>query len=345
MIKTILSSLMVSFLFLAPTSLHAEEGFNYSYMPKRIYQNQLFPVTIIDTTGSSNTVFTFDKSSTIQPLEKKPLVVRNGDDTFYTFYFKASQDDVMIPELFISSDGGEYSLEAQTIALKVLGESPKNFSHILAANMKIKNYQVSNYDTKNNMLSLSIEAYEANLEDISLDNIETGKEDLRRDGAKASIDFFIILPTKQKKLEFNYFNTTKKKFITLTTPVELQDASVAAQTNLNLKEDVFERLKRYTLIFFTLFFMLMFLWKRDIFYLIIGFLSLVMLMTFYTPHEKICIKQGAPLYILPTQTSTIGTKIKEKSETMVLGEYGDYKKVKYKKGVIGWIKNEDICNN
>ena len=68
-------------------------------------------------------------------------------------------------------------------------------------------------------------------------------------------------------------------------------------------------------------------------------------MNMRTPlHKKICISQGAPLYILPTQTSTISTKIDAELDTLLLGNREGYKKVEYKEGIIGWIKNEDLCD-
>ena len=93
------------------------------------------------------------------------------------------------------------------------------------------------------------------------------------------------------------------------------------------------------------FFFLMFLIKRDFFYLVLGVVSLITLLTFYIPHKKICVKQGAPLYLLPTHTSTIGTKVDEDFETSLLGEREEFLKIEYKHGVIGWIKNEDLCEN
>jgi energy-coupling factor transporter transmembrane protein EcfT len=117
------------------------------------------------------------------------------------------------------------------------------------------------------------------------------------------------------------------------------------QTDLNPQEDSFELLKKYTFMFFVSFFFLMFLIKRDFFYLVLGVVSLITLLTFYIPHKKICVKQGAPLFILPTETSTMSTKINTQLETMLLGEHENYKKVEYEKGLIGWIKDEDICNN
>jgi len=333
--------------FTMTTLLTAQDEYRYSYMPKKVYEHQVFPVTLIDTTErNDHPKFQFDESSSVQPLFKNPLTVRNGNDTFYTFYFKAAKVDMRIPRLFIVSDNVDISLDPQIIPLASFKKRSKAFCSVLAANMKIKNYQVSNYDTKNHMVTLSIEAYEANLEDISLQTIEeSGVEEIKRDNAKVTAEFYVILPRTQKELSFDYFNTIKKRFITLKIPVELPNASVTTQSDLNPKVDAFERLKRYTLIFFALFFIIMFLWKRDFFYLVLGVVSLITLMTFYIPHKKICVKQGAPLYILPTQTSTIGTRIENKTETMLLGERGEFKKVEYKKGMIGWIKNEDLCKN
>jgi len=342
-----MSALRSAWLFLAvvfafTTLLSAQNEFKYSYMPKKVYENQLFPVTIVGTDDSSTLMF--DTSSIIQPLFTKPLKVKNGNDVFYTFYFKASKVDVRIPRLFMSSNTHESSLDGQTIALSTLTPK-KGFSSVLAADMKIKNNQVSNFDGKNHMVTLSIEAYEANLEDMMLKDIsESGIENLKRDNAKVTAEFFAVLPREQKELTFTYFNTIKKRYIPLVIPVEVPNASVTTQSDLNPKVDAFERLKRYTLIFFSVFFFIMFIWKRDFFYLVLGVISVITLLTFYIPHKKICVKQGSPLYILPTSTSTIGTRIESRLDTMLLGEHNDFKKVEYKQGIIGWIKNEDICN-
>ncbi len=333
--------------FFALTALlSAQDEYKYSYMPKKVYENQLFPVTVLDTTERvDHPQFQFDISSDVQPLFEKPLVVRNGNDRFYTFYFKASKVNVRIPTLFIISDSMDISLEKHTIPLSQL-KSREDFCAVIAADMKIKNHQVSNYDESHHLVILSIEAFEANLEDIRLNNVEEfGIEHLERENAKAEAEFYVVLPQAQKNLKFTYFNTIKKQYVFLEVSVELADASVTTQSDLNPKEDSFEKLKKYTFITLVLFFFLMFLFKRDFFYLVLGVVSLITLLTFYIPHKQICVKQGAPLYILPTETSTMSTKVDEKFEAMLLGERGEFKKIEYKKGIIGWIKNEDLCDN
>jgi hypothetical protein len=316
-------------------------------MPKTVYENQLFPVTVIGIgeKGYSDNQFTFDPSSNMQPIFDEPLIVRNGDDSFYTFYFQAKNSDISIPTLYISSETTEETFPTQHITINRL-KKRKDFCHVLAADMKIKNSQVSNYDAKSHIVTLSIEAFEANLEDMSLDNVaESDVESLEREFSKVEAEFYVVLPVKQNLLKFTYFNTIKKQYVFLEVPVVVEDASVVTQSDLNPKEDNFEKLKKYIFMFLTAFFFITFLFKRDFFYLVFATVSLITLLTFYIPHKQICVKQGSSLYIIPTQTSTVSTKIDQKLNTMLLGEIEGFKKVEYKEGIIGWIKNEDLCDN
>jgi hypothetical protein len=326
-------------------SIYATTEYRYSYLPKKVYENQLFPVTIVGINETDNPTLTYDRSSSFQPLFTTPLQVKNGNDTFYTFYFKAGKRDINIPILFISSSTQEVTLEKEYIPIDAF-EAPEDFSGVLAANMKIKNYQVSNFDGDSHIVNLSIEAYEANIEDMALKNLsDYGIENVKRENAKVTAEFYAVLPRTQKYLKFTYFNTIKQRFMPIELSIDVKNASVTTQSDLNPKVDAFDRLKRYALMAFSIFFMFMFIWKRDFLYLVLGLVSIITLLTFYIPHKKICVKQGAPLYILPTQTSTIGTRVDNKLDTMILAKHDKYTKIEYKKGVIGWIKDEDICEN
>jgi hypothetical protein len=339
--------LLLGFVLFFTTLVSANSEYKYSYVPKKVYENQLFPVTVIGIgdTGGDIPTFTFDDSSQIQPLFSEPLVIRNGNDSFYTFYFQAKEKDIRIPPLLISSSNSEKTFPSQSIFINTL-KKREDFCSVLAADMKIKNSQVSNYDEKNHIVTLSIEAFEANMEDISLKGVvESGVENIKRRFAKVSAEFYVVVPVENKLLKFTYFNTIKKQYVFVDVPIVLEDASVTTQSDLNPKEDSFEKLKKYALVTFSGFFLLMFLFKRDFFYLVFAVISFITLLTLFIPHKKICAQQGAPLYIIPTATSTISTKIDEKLDTLLLGEREGYKKVEYKAGIIGWIKNEDLCQN
>ncbi|MDQ7084606.1 MAG: hypothetical protein Q9M36_06605 [Sulfurovum sp.] len=273
------------------------------------------------------------------------MVVRNGNDSFYTFYFKAENNNIRIPQLHIVSSFSKQVLKPQEIKIQAL-KKRKDFCGVLAADIKIKNSQVSNYDGNNSMVTLSIDAFEANIEDIVFPNVvEYGIDSLSRKFAKVSTEFYIVVDSSSKELKFTYFNTIKKQYVFITIPTILKDTSVTTQSDLNPKEDNFMKLKKYMMMILSVFFTIMFLLKRDFFYLIFSAISIITFLTLFIPHKEICVSQGSPLYLLPTQSSSISTYVDKTFQTSLLAEREPYTKIEYKKGIIGWIKNENICKD
>ena len=175
--------------------------------------------------------------------------------------------------------------------------------------------------------------------------LKDGTENAKREGSKMEINYYIVLPANDELLSFTYFDTIKESFVEKTIPIIMQDASVAAQTDLNPKDDSFETLKKYILIGLSILFVILFLWKRDFFYLVMAVISSAVLLTFYTPLATVCVKEGSPLYIIPTSNSTTSIHIDKKYKTTKLAERNDFVKIEYINGTIGWIKREDLCNN
>jgi len=334
--------LLIVFL-LIPMSLFSNE-IEYSFVPKRVYKKQVFPISFLSRTKISGKIlfkFEGDKS----PILKTPVIINDGTKTFYTFYFKTDKELFKIPSVNININGKDNKLDGIEIPVQ---ELPKraDFCGVIASGLKIKSYQASVYDEKTNLVAISIEAHDANLEDIYVpDALKDGIENLKRDGSRIEGNYYIVLPANQKRLSFSYFDTIKDKFIKKRIPISIDDGSVAAQTDLNPRDDSFEALKKYVLLGFIIVFLLLFIWKRDAFYLIIGVLSSVALLTFYTPLKKICVKSGSPLYIIPTYNSTVSGYTDQKFTTTELYKRGEYHKITYKNGIIGWIKDEDICKN
>jgi len=329
--------------FLIPMSLFSNE-IEYSFVPKRVYKNQVFPISFLSRTNISGKIifkFAGDKS----PVLKTPVIINDGSKTFYTFYFKTDEQLFKIPSITININGKDNRLDGIEIPVKKLPKRD-NFSGVIASGLKIKSYQASVYDEKTNLVAISIEAHDANLEDIYVPvALKDGIENIKRSGSRIDGNYYIVLPSTQKSLTFSYFDTIKDKFIKKHIPISIDDGSVAAQTDLNPKDDSFEALKKYLLVGIIIVFVLLFLWKRDFFYLIIAVIASIVLLTFYTPLSKICIKSGSPLYIIPTYNSTISLYIDQEFTTTELYKRGEYHKITYKNGIIGWIKDEDICKN
>jgi hypothetical protein len=336
--------LIALILSLLSSLLHANDV-AFSYVPKKVYEKQIFPISFLITNSGSNERINFNFIGEERPVLKKPEVIHNGNKTFYTFYFKTIDELFIIPQIDVIVNGKEKSLNGVKIPVKKLPKH-RDFSGVIASGLKVKNHQVSTFDENSNLIALSLEAHDANLEDIYIPSaLKDGTENAKRTGSKMEIDYYIVLPAKQRVLTFSYFDTIKETFVEKAIPIQVHDGEVAAQTDLNPKDDSFEALKKYTLIALSILFLLLFLWKRDFFYLILAVISAAVLLTFYTALSTVCIKEGAPLYIVPTATSTTSIHIDRSYTTTKLAERNEFVKIKYINGTIGWIKNEDLCKN
>jgi len=336
------------FLIVLSNFVYAQVSFHYSYIPKKVYQNQIFPITIIQTQSTnSKPSFEFNSWGNNKPLNTTPLNITNGSDSFYTFYFKADEHtrELEIPRIFISQNNKKFMLEPKFIKIIPL-KKPKDFCGVIATEFKISNYQISNYDKQNYLVTLSIESLEANLEDMYIkDAIEYGVDKLHKAYPKVTAEFYFIIPNSKKKITFTYYNSIKKEFIPLSFKLKVDNTTVTTQSSLNPKYDSFDLLKKYILMFLVGFFFIMFIAKKDFFYLVFGALALITLLSLYVPHKQICIKAKSKLYILPTHTSRVSAVVIKKYTTQVLSTHGDYIKVEYKNHTIGWIKDEDVCKD
>ncbi len=336
--------LIITFFLTLTANLFAEDV-EYSYVPKKVYEKQVFPISFLANNDASNKKIIFNFSKGKQPILKEPVIIKNGTKTFYTFYFKTTDKIFSLPKITVNLNGKKKILDGVRIPVKKLPHS-KNFSGVIASGLKIKNHQVSVYDETTNLIAISFEAHDANLEDIYIPSaLKDGVENAKREGSKMEIHYYIVLPATQKLLTFTYFDTIKETFIEKNIPIIMQDASVAAQTDLNPKDDSFETLKKYTLIILTILFALLFLWKRDFFYLVMSFISAAILLTFYTALATVCVKEGSPLYIVPSANSTTSIHIDKRYKTTKLAERNEFVKIEYTNGTVGWIKHEDLCEN
>jgi hypothetical protein len=321
-------------------------GYKYSYIPKKVYQNQIFPITITSEDKSSKVPqFEFDSWKGIRVLNQKPLIVRNGNEIFYSFYFQAKQDDLQIPRIFITTATQEYMIEPKYVKVAKL-KSPPNFCGVMATSFKIKNYQISKYNDKEYLVTLSIKATEANLDDMYMpDTKEYGIDKIYKSYPSIKSEFYFITDNDKNTTTFTYYNSIKREFVPLTLKLEVDNTTVVAQSDLNPKYDSFDLLKKYLFIFLVIFFLVMFIIKRDFFYLVFGVVSFITLLTFFIPHKSICIKEKSKIYILPTYTSSVMGITTDQYVTKLLSKHKDYNKIEYKNHTIGWIKDEDVCKD
>jgi len=328
----------------------ASSHYWYSYVPKQVFMTQVFPVTVFadaDSAGDAPT-FSFDPQSTVQPLDKHPLKSMNGGNTFYTFYFRAEHDDgLVIPKLTIADQNRSTVLEPRVVPTRRLDVSRhKEFCGLIATKCKILTSQISEFDAENTLVSLTIKASEANPGQIKTPgSIESGVEKVVRRGSDARIEYYFVVPSSLREITSSYYNSLENRFITKTISTDYRAKTVAAQESLNPVDSGFSRLKRYGLILLSIFFFWMFWKRKDFFYLILFTACGIALLVLYQPKGSICVQEGAPLYILPTNTSMVSGQIEERLTTEILGQRSIYSKIAYKNHTIGWIKDEDRCED
>lgn len=336
-------------IFFALPLLAGGAPYSYSYTPKVVYKNQLFPVTILvkHYNPQDPPQFEYDTISLLQPVNLKPVKVINKEEAFYTYYFKANSNEktIEIPTLSIWNLDHSYTLNSKIIDLKELEKKDKDFSGVLASKLRVNSTKVDTYDSSHNLVTLNLEANEANLEDMHIPNvIDDGVENLKRDGALITATYYFIIPSDKKSITFSYFNTIKRDYKSKKVSLQNQKSSLDGN-NLKPKELDFEKLKKYILIALTIIFAIAYLLTRDWIYLLFFTLSMAILIYIFIPKRSICINEGAPLYILPTNNSNISLRVDRRFSTKVLKSYKNFNKIEYKNSVSGWIKNEDTCKN
>ncbi len=108
----------------------------YSYVPKRVYQNQVFPITFLSMKKVFGQIsFTFPNKN---PILKNAVVIHNGNKTFYTFYFKTKKNPFILPYVLVNINGQIVELKGVSIEVKPLPKR-RDFCGVIASGLRIKN--------------------------------------------------------------------------------------------------------------------------------------------------------------------------------------------------------------
>lgn len=338
---------VVLFLLLV-TILNAKNApYSYSYTPKYVYQDQIFPVTIqvkhYDAKNPPN--FEYEIVAPLQPIDPLPTKLINRDEAFFTFYFKADTQNktITIPQLSIWNLKYTYMLHPKTIKVKDLIIERDNFSKLIASNLRVNGIKISPFDSKSQLVTLKLEATEANLEDFQIPSVtDDGVENIKRDGARVIEDYYFIVPSSKKSINFSYYNLMKNSFLDKNISLKGRN-SMQNSNELKPKDLSFEKIKMYLFIGLSVLFLILFIFTKDILYIIIVAALIAVGIYMYYPKAKICIQEGASIYILPTSNSNISQRVDKQIESRVIKRYKTFNKIEYKQYIIGWVKDEDLC--
>lgn len=331
---------------------------SYKHFPENIFKNQRFGIVLkaIITTRNYDKIETkFLNSKNMDVLNNEAPWIKNEDNTFENkFYFKAYDKDFVLPtfEVLLYKNGNlieSQSLKPKETNFNTIGKNVNNYSSVIAKNLTINANKTKQYNNDELITILDISGKESNLEDFFLKGIkEQGISKIDDNYPEQNLLYYLVLPVHTKKIDFTYYNTNEKRFITVKIPVILENELVSTQTDLNPNKSNLLLYKKVALGVAVIFFLLIYFFKRKKIFLIAGLISLIVLLVYVMPNKTGLIKKDSYIYILPTKKSTIFQKTNKDYVVEISIKRGDFIKVIFNQGnksMIGWVKEDDLVKN
>ena len=326
---------------------------SYKKIPDQVYKNQKIEVVVkrlITTNDFDSLSTTFSNSSNVTILNSNSSWRKISNDTYEnSYYFKLKGANFRLPNISVKllSSGSiidESSLSTPTIRYSDVGTGDTRFSGAIADKFILKAYKTKQYNNKEALTIIDIDALNSNLEDFKLQGItEQGISNIKDEGNKQNLVYYFVTPIYEKKVVFTYYNLATKSFKDVTIPLILQNELVSTQTDLNPNDSNFEKYKKIFVIIVFVLFLILYIIKRNRILLILTIISFITAIMYNLPNSKGVVKKDSYVYILPTKNSTIFFKVENNQNVEILQRKNGFIKVLGNdSNFIGWIKEESF---
>lgn len=352
MIKNIFVKVLLLGLF--TINLYANFYAKQTIDVKELYVGQIFEVNVETILLQSSQKFYFDFENArgieiINPLQ--PQITSDDVKTYHKFYLQAISQQIKTPDIILTIIDNEYTdiqrdiIEGVSLHATKLNP-PKNFSNILARSLIIEGFQNSVYDDENNILAIKLFGEYSNLNDFNLTNVKKMEiKDKEIDFSNQTVTLYAIVDKELEMLTFSYFNLNSKTYKNIQLPINIKRDTVSTQTELHPQKSRVYQLKVYGFLSLGVGFLILFVLKRKILFILIAALSFAYLFYTLKPLAIIHVKKDSIVYILPTKNATAIVKTDDVKQVKRLNTYQDYYKVEFENGMIGWIKKENSYEN
>lgn len=331
---------------------------SYLNYPNHVFRNQRFVVEVkaLITRKNFNSIQTvFLNGNGIAPSNPKETWKKlETEDNTYTnkFYFKAKNPNFVMPTIEVRLYNGNQLVESRQIMGKNVGfsdiaKSDERFTNVIASQLTLIGTKTKQYNNKEALTIIDINAKNSNLEDFSLKGFEEqGITVFEENLPDQHIIYNVTIPIHKKNIIFNYYNTTKNQFEKIEVPITFDEELVSTQTDLNPNNSSFEFYKKIAMGVLSLVLLVLLIWKRKYYILIPFLISLAIFILFAMPNKTITLKEKTVIYILPTKNSTIFQKVEKESIVEEMKRKNGFIKIMFGSGnYIGWVKEEDVSTN
>lgn len=353
-----LSLLLILLLSIFSINLFASKNLylSFSKIPKNIYSNQKFEIKVEALVTTSN--FTDFR---VEFLDMEDIDVINpsspwrqisNDKWENSYYLQILSSKYKMPLINVSllnynQEIDNSSLSLDGINYSKVGNSDERFANIIAEDLVVKAYKTKQYNNKDALTIVDLDAINSNLGNFHLNSIEEqGIHSIKEIENIENLVYYFVTPIYQKNLLFTYFNSKSNSFVEIKVPLVLQNELVSTQTDLNPNDSTFEKYKKIASIVVFVLFLIIFIFKRNKILLIFVIITLIFAVIYNYPNQKGYVVEGSYIYILPTKNSTIFFQTIQKESIEVLEKKGQFKKVLgIDNHFIGWIKEESFEKN
>ncbi|MCR6573191.1 hypothetical protein [Campylobacter insulaenigrae] len=321
---------------------------------QKVYVDEIFPIDL-EVITTTNTNFdlniSFEKSDDMLWINPNPIWQQKANSYNTTLWFQAKSLNAVLDKITIWISRNDKIIQSSSLIIKPISlekiEAPINkYSHVVASNLEVKQIKANNFDNENMILFIELVGENTNLEGFEIKDIQKqGIEAIKGDFSKQSAFYYAILDKNKSKFDFSYFNTAKKELKDFSLKIELKEDSISTQSDLNPKTNDFNFYKQILFWCFCFVFAMWFIFKKS--YIALGFSVLALIASFlsYNNIYKASLKAQSKIQILPTSNSTYFYSGEQDQEVEVLDKRENYRKILFKNGKIGWVKNEDLAKN
>ena len=220
----------------------------------------------------------------------------------------------------------------------------KNYSSLVAKELKIINFENKEYDKEHNIIAMEIETTLANVNDFSIQNsdiMEQGINQILSNPPYSNLIYYAIVDNKLKNFEFNYFNTQKSQFEYISLPIFVKLDTISTQTDISPKKSNIHIWRLSALAGAALILFAFFLYRKKYLYLLSAIIVLGIAGYLMLPKEEIAIMEGAKIRILPIDKSTTFHILHSPMTTEALQQTNSFTKIIYNNKV-GWVHEQFI---
>ncbi len=333
--------------FLAP-SLTLE----YHTLPaERTYVGEIVAVTLKATPaelGSEAVEYTLQNSEGIRIFSDIPRRDVREDGVYDTFSFLILSASARLPDITatVSATGSSSNVLTGVPVDAMVLNPPRTFANVLADRFEIVTYKTTPYNNESNIVIFTAKASRCHIDAFALpDALKQGFESKLSNVGESQMTYYAVVPDSEETLTFSYFNLKKQRYESLVIPIIVDDDTVSTMSDLSPTDTRHTELKMTVSVIAIAGLIGLFYWKRRRGFLYVSLVPLAYLLYVLLPNQTVCVKQDAPIYLLPIAHGTVFERTKQQENMEAEKEVGDFIKVHLNDDQIGWVHKRDLCSN